>query len=31
VPDGNPAQLIGELKKTYRGKKNILLVGMSLI
>ncbi len=27
VPDGNPAQLIGELKKTYRGKKNILLVG----
>jgi phosphohistidine phosphatase len=27
VPDGNPAQLINELKKNYRGKKSILLVG----
>ncbi len=27
VPDGNPAQLITELKKKYRGKKSVLLVG----
>ena len=27
VPDGNPAQLITELKKTYRHRKSVLLVG----